>query len=94
MEGIMRIKKLEHILNRGSFHSDVSPDVALALKATLERNYVKSMKNVATVEPFLDFTEINKEAIKFAGAGVRYPENLPKGVIISVRKELKSSVVR
>lgn len=82
----MEIKKLEHILNNGSFNSDISPEVRLALKAKLNKNSVKNLKKTTT-KPLLDFDKINQEAIKLANSEVKYPQKLPKGVIISVRKK-------
>jgi hypothetical protein len=90
----MRIKKLENILNSGSFYSDISPEVALALKAKLNKSSSATTKEDTPNKPLLDFEEINQEAIKFAATEVKYPKNLPKGVIISVRKNSSSSTVR
>ena len=90
----MKMKKLENILNSGSFHSDISPEVLLALKAKLKRSAIKSKKRRIAVKPFLDFDEINKEALKLADTRVSYPNNLPKGVVISVRKNSALSAVR
>jgi hypothetical protein len=89
----MKIEKLENILNSGSFHSDISPEVELFLKAKLKRSSIKATRNSATIKPLLDFEEINKEAIKLSAVEVKYPKNLPKGVIISVRKKSLASVV-
>ena len=90
----MKIKKLENILNSGSFHSDISPEVLLVLKAKLKSSSVKSRKISRAVKPVLDFYEINKEAVKLADTRVRYPKNLPKGVVISVRKNSALSAVK
>lgn len=90
----MKIKKLENILNSGSFHSDINPEVILALTAKLKRSSIASARRVGSVKPLLDFEEINKEAVKIAATKVSYPENLPKGVIISVRKELGTSAIK
>lgn len=82
----MRIEKLENILNSGSFHSDISPEVSLALEAKLNNSSAATTKENTKNRLMLDFEEINKEAIKLAATEVKYPDNLPKGVIISVRK--------
>ena len=90
----MRIEKLENILNKGSFHSDLAPEVLRALEAKLKRSSIEKVKrSTAVVKPMLDFDEINKEAIKLAGARVKYPQNLPKGVVIAVRKESSAIAV-
>lgn len=88
----MKIEKLQNILNIGSFHSDISPEVELALKAKLKNSMKKTRRN-SSVKPMLDFEEINKEAIKLAGIEVKYPQKLPKGVVISVRKKSLSSTL-
>lgn len=80
----MRIKKLEKILNAGSFHSELSHEAELALKAMLKKTPTRRIKRV-TSKPMLDFDEINQEAIKLAGTGVKYPQKLPKGVVISIK---------
>jgi hypothetical protein len=83
----MSMKKLENILTSGSFHSDISPEVVLALKEKLKRSSLKSRRRGTTVKPVLDFEEINKEAIKLSCVKVKYPKKLPKGVVISVRRK-------
>ena len=90
----MKIKKLENILNSGSFHSEISPEVALALKAKLQKTSSRRTRRGSTVKPMLNFDEINKEAIKLVGVGVKYPQKLPKGVVISVRKKPRTSAIR
>lgn len=90
----MRIEKLENILNSGSFYSEISPEVELALKTKLKRTSIKTTRVTTASKPLLDFDEINQEAIKLAGVGVSYPQNLPKGVIISVRRESSLSAIR
>jgi hypothetical protein len=90
----MRIIKLENILSSGSFHSDISPEVALALKAKLKRSSIKSRRRGITVKPVLDFDEINKEAIKLACVKVKYPQKLPKGVVISVRRKSRVCAIK
>jgi len=89
----MKIEKLEGILNSGSFHSDISPEVKLALEAKLKRCSIENTKNSTTIKPLLDFDAINKEAIKLARTEVKYPEKLPKGVVIAVRKKSLSSTL-
>ena len=88
------MKKLENILSSGSFHSDISPEVVLALKAKLKRSSIKSRRKSATVKPLLDFDEINKEAIKLACVKVKYPQKLPKGVVISVRRKSRVCAIK
>ncbi|MEA2073573.1 MAG: hypothetical protein U9O86_08310 [Campylobacterota bacterium] len=85
----MRIKKLEKILNSGSFHSELSDEVELALQTVLKKTVTSRVKK--STKPMLDFDEINLEAIKLAGTGVKYPESLPKGVIISIKQSLAST---
>jgi hypothetical protein len=84
----MKIEKLENVLNSGSFHSDISPEALLALKAKLKKSSTKKTNSSpSVVKPMLDFDAINQEALKFASPEVKYPKRLPKGVVISVRKK-------
>ena len=89
----MKIEKLQDILDSGSFHSDISPEVELALKTKLQYNSKKNEKVHSNTKPMLDFHKINKEAIKLADTEVKYPEELPKGVVISVRKKPQASTL-
>ena len=89
----MKIKKLQDILDSGSFHSDISPEVELALKTKLQYSSKKNKKVYRNTKPMLDFDVINQEAIKLVGAEVKYPQELPKGVVISVRKKPQASIL-
>lgn len=89
----MKTKKLQDILNSGSFHSDISPEVELVLKTKLQNSFTKNKKVHSNIKPMLDFDVINQEAIKLAGIGVKYPQELPKGVVISVRKKPQASAL-
>jgi hypothetical protein len=88
----MKIKKLQDLLDSGSFHSDISPEVELALKTKLQNSSKKDKKVYRSMRPMLDFSVINQEAIKLAGTEVKYPQELPKGVIISVKKSQASAL--
>ena len=89
----MKTEKLQDILDSGSFYSDISPEVELALKAKLQYSSTKNKKVHRNTKPMLDFEAINQEAIKLAGTEVKYPQELPKGVVISVRKKPQASAL-
>lgn len=89
----MKIKKLQDLLDSGSFHSDISPEVELALKTKLQNSSKKDKTVCRNTKPMLDFDAINQEAIKLVGVEVKYPQELPKGVVISVRKKPQASVL-
>lgn len=87
----MKTKKLQDILDSGAFHSDLSPEVELALKTKLQYSSTNNKKAHHNTKPMLDFETINQEAIKLADTEVKYPQTLPKGVVISVRKKPQAS---
>lgn len=89
----MKTEKLQDILNSGSFHSDISPEAKLALKTKLQYSAKKNKKAHGNTKPMLDFDAINKEALKLAATDVKYPQELPKGVVISVRKRSQTSAL-
>lgn len=91
----LTIEQMAELFGKG--HSTIN-DHILNIYQDGELEKEESMRKIGisdfSTKPLLDFDKINQEAIKLAGAGISYPQNLPKGVVISVRKESSFSAIR
>lgn len=77
------IVRLNSILDKGTFQSKVSSSAKKALISSikLRKKYttIHSLENDSTKNISLDFTEVNKQAIKKRG-NLKVYQNLPKGI--------------
>ncbi|MEA3552835.1 MAG: hypothetical protein U9R39_00375 [Campylobacterota bacterium] len=81
----VEIKRLKSILNKGSFHSEVSTVANIALKNSIisRKKYFSShAKSDSGIT--LDFKDINKFAIQKRG-NLKVYQDLPRGIRVVAR---------
>jgi len=77
------ISRLQGILNRGDFYTEVSSEATIALKESQElRKKIKGSSSQKKLK--LDFEEVNKTAIAKRG-NLKVYQNLPKGIRVVAR---------
>jgi hypothetical protein len=79
--------KFKQILKKGTFQNKVNAEVLLTLKSKIEKSKTLSKRKAQKkMELNLDFTALNQEIIARLRKDIKFPSNLPKGVIIAIKK--------
>ena len=78
------ITKMQGILNKGDFFTEVSPQATTALKDSIKIRNKRYKKPYSKSHITLDFKTVNEEAINKRG-NLKVYDSLPKGIRVVAR---------
>ncbi len=81
---IIDIKKLQSVLDKGDYDSEVSVEAKNALDTSIKIRHKYTKHTKSENDGFLDFTRINEISIAKRG-NLKVYQNLPKGIRVVAR---------